>query len=319
MTDAPFTLDDARRRLAEALGRAPKEAVRGEWSGTAMQAGVSKLSGGYRDAGGHHVEEHAGARAAIREVIDKLASGAAEPFNAAEIRWTRSRLPWRRGEVEIETSFVEEIVPRGPDHPVYEEAAAARRRFWETLGEVAAEPAVDRSVANDYAQTKWFGPHRRVLFVRRPGEVLLATDGLSTPWAGISEHENGVECEVMLRLADEGGALTPASPQVETWANLLVELGDLVADGFRVRRDIERHGALLFCRLPASSAPFARMILSVAQGDDVIEGLPFGSIRLLEATPVTKEEILGGDPDEPWAASAARTALEKRRGARAAF
>ena len=311
MTDAPFTLDDARRRLGEVLGQAPKDAVRGEWSGTAMQAGVSKLSGGYRDADGHHVEEHEGAREAIREVIDRLAAGAAEPFNAAEIRWTKSRLPWRRGEVEIETSFVEEIVPRGPDHPAYEQAAAARRRFWERLGDLAPEPAADRGVVNDFAQTKWFGPHRRVLFVRRPGEVLLVTDGLSTPWAGISERENGVECEVVLRLADETGALTPSSPEIDTWANLMIGLGDLVADGFRVRRDVERHGALLFCRLPASSAPFARMILSVAQEHDEIEGLPFGSIRLLEATPIAEEELPDGDPDEPWGASAARAALEK--------
>lgn len=315
MTDAPFTLEDAHRRLGEVLDRAPKQAVRGQWSATTTQAGVSRLSGGYRDADGHHVDEPEDHAAdVVREVVERLDASAAEPFNTAEIRWAKSRLPWRAGTVSIETAFDPVIVPRGPDHPAYEEAASARRRFWAAIGELAPEPALERGAANAYAQTKWFGPHRRVLFVRRPGEVLLATDGLSTPWAGISERENGVGCEVMLRLEDLDGALSLASEVVEMWAGMMLGVGDMVADGYRVLRDVEQNGAILFCRLPDECAPYARIILSVAPEAGVIEGLPFGSVRVVEATPVTEDEVVGRDPDEPWGATAARAALARRAG-----
>jgi hypothetical protein len=164
--------------------------------------------------------------------------------------------------------------------------------------------------ANGHGQTKWFGPHRRVLLVQRPGESLLATDGLSTPWAGITERENGVECELVLSMGGNEDAGMPSPDAADLWAGVLIGAGDLVADGYRVLRDVGAHGAILFCRLPEGCRPMTRLILSL--DGRTIEGLPFGSAPLLRATAVADDEVAGRDPDEPWAATAARDALRRR-------
>ncbi|ABC91403.1 hypothetical protein RHE_CH02631 [Rhizobium etli CFN 42] len=147
--------------------------------------------------------------------------------------------------------------------------------------------AAERETANVYNQTKWFGPHRRVLAVDAPEKLILSTDGLSIPWAGISEPENGVECELFM----EFDPATLDSTGTANWANLLINLGDLVADGHRVARDVEKHGAILFCRLTEDYAPLTRIILSCDPSR--IDGLPFGSVPLIRATPVAEDEIEG--------------------------
>lgn len=305
----PYSLADAERDLRETLDRAPKGAVKGEWQATTMQAGHSSRTGGYEDRHGHAVSEP-GFRdlGAIDEVLAKLEGSAGERFNTVSITWTKARLPFRRGKVAIETRFDAIIVPRGPHDPSYEAAAAARRRFWEAIGATGIEIAAERGTANVHAQTKWYGPHRRVLLVRHPGGPLLATDGLSTPWAGIAKRENGVECELVLALPQD-----PSAPKAETivlWGDVLIGIGDLVADGHRVRRTVEELGAILFSRLGDECRPMAFVVLSL--DDRRIEGLPFGSARLLRATPVTEAEVAGLDPADPWAVEAARAALRAR-------
>ncbi len=100
--------------------------------------------------------------------------------------------------------------------------------------------------------------------------------------------------------------------RVRLWANIVVNLGDRVADGYRVARDVETHGAILFSRLPAACAPFEFVILAAAADGAAIPDLPFGSVPLFEAVPVTAAEMAGGDPDEAWEASTARAALARR-------
>ncbi|ANK92202.1 MULTISPECIES: hypothetical protein [Rhizobium] len=305
---ASYSIDDAIRELTPVLGKAaPAGAVSGEWIATTMQAGHSSRTGGYRDAGGNLVsEESTKPLDIIEDVIEKLDAAASHRFNKVVIRWKKAKLPFMRGELTIDTTYDQSIVPRGPEDPVYEAATAARRAFWQTRGGVREGFAAERETANVHNQTKWFGPHRRVLAVDAPEKLILATDGLSTPWAGISEPENGVECELFM----EFDPATLDSTGMANWANLLINLGDLVADGHHVARDVEKHGAILFCRLTEDYAPLTRIILSCDPSR--IDGLPFGSVPLIRATPVAEAEIEGRDPDEDWGATAARQALAKR-------
>lgn len=90
----------------------------------------------------------------------------------------------------------------------------------------------------------------------------------------------------------------------------MINLGDLVADGYRVARDVEKHGAILFCRLTEDYLPLSRVILSRDPGR--INGMPFGSVPLIRATAIVESEIESRDPDEDWGALAARQALAKR-------
>lgn len=304
---ASYSIDDAIRELSPVLGKAPAGAVSGEWTATTMQAGHSSRTGGYLDAEGKHVrQDSTHPLDLVGDVIEKLDAAASERFNKVVIRWKKPRLPFMRGEITIDTEYDQSIVPRGPDDPIYEVAAVARRAFWQTRGSLREGFAAERETANIHNQTKWFGPHRRILAVDAPGRLTLATDGLSTPWAGISEPENGVECELFM----EFDAATLDAGGIGNWANLLINIADLVADGHRVARDVEKHGAILFCRLTEDYAPLTRIMLS--RNDGRIEGLPFGSVPLILVTPIAEAEIEGQDLDDDWGATAARHALAKR-------
>lgn len=320
MDGTAYAIADAERDLRASLGRAPVGAVAGAWSATTVQAGHAQISGGYTDAGGHYVaEEPRRAFDAVGAAVDRLAAAGGPAFNRVEVRWTADRFPLsllgRPGRVRVETAFDPAIVPRGPDDPAYEAAAAARRRFWEGRGTLLPGYTAQTSQANVYGQTLWFGPHRRILMLRplsaAADGVVLATDGLSTPWAGIPNRENGVDCEVALRLP-EGRGEDAEAERVRLWTNILISLGDRIADGHRVADTVARHGAILFCRLPAECAPFAQMILTAEADGAVIGGLPFGSVPLLEAVPVSAAEVADDDPDEAWGATAACAALARR-------
>ncbi|API51156.1 hypothetical protein BMW22_05455 [Rhizobium leguminosarum] len=302
-----YSIDDAIRELAPALSKAPAGAVIGDWTATTMQAGHASRTGGYLDAEGKHVpEDSRHPLDIIADVVEKLEASEVPRFNKVVIRWKKPKLPFMQAKITLETSYDQTIVPRGPDDPIYETAAAARRAFWQNRGTLQEDFAVERGTANIHAQTKWFGPHRRILAIHAPGRLTLATDGLSTPWAGISEPENGVECELFM----EFDAATLDAAGIENWANLLINIGDLVADGYRVARDVEKHGAILFCRLTEDYRPMTRIMLS--RDASRIDGLPFGSVPLIRATPIAETEIEGQDLSDDWGAAAARNALAKR-------
>ena len=302
-----YSNSDAARDLRPALDKAPAGAVNGEWFFITEQAGVSSQTGGYMYADGSHVAEGNHALQKVREVVEKLEAARVQPFNKVIVHWTRSKIPLIRGRVTVETLFDETIVPRGPQDPIYEVAAEARRAFWERCGSVSDGFTVERDDANVHNQTKWFGPHRRVLNIKRNTTLTLATDGLSTPWAGIADPENGVGCELFMEL----DASNMISQQIDDWAHLLITLGDLVADGYQVAADVENYGAILFCALTDEYNPVTRIILS--RDSRRIDNLPFGSVPLIRVTPIAESEIAHLDQSDEWASSAARHALAERQ------
>jgi len=243
----------------------------------------------------------------IRNVIDKLEASQIQPFNKVTVRWTKAKIPLMRGRVTVDTIFDETIVPRGPQSPMYEAAAVARRAFWKRYGDVSDSFIAERDDGNVHNQTKWFGPHCRVLSTKSSTKLTLATDGLSTPWAGVAEPENGVECELFMEL----DASDNTSHQINDWAHLLISVGDLVADGYQVAADVEKYGAILFCSLTDDYKPMTRIILS--RDGRQIEGLPFGSVPLIRVTPIAEAEIENHDQSDEWASNAARHALAERR------
>jgi len=304
----PYAISDAVRDLHPVLDQAPASAASGEWIATTMQAGVSSMEGGYMDADGGYISlDDSRPEGIVQNVVDKLEAAQAGTFNKVTVRWVKPTLPLMRSQLTVEAVFDEEIVPRGPDDPVYEAVALARRTFWQTRGEVGSGALAEGDDANIHNQTAWFGPHRRVLVIRTSTTLTLATDGLSTPWAGVPTPENGVECELFM----EFDAATISDQQVHDWAQSLVEIGDFVADDYQVAKEVEAHGAILFCRLADAHGPMTRVILS--RDGSRMEGLPFGLVPLVRVTPITEAEIEGEDQSDEWAARAARHALGKRQ------
>ncbi|WP_237376798.1 hypothetical protein [Raoultella terrigena] len=243
----------------------------------------------------------------VREVVAKLEASQIQPFNKVIVHWTRSIIPLIRGRVTVDTLFDETIVPRGPHDPINEAASVARRAFWEKYGSVSDGFKAEQNDANVHNQTEWYGPHRRVLDIKNYTQLTLATDGLSTPWAGIADPENGVGCELFMEL----DASSFTSHEIDDWAHLLIKLGDLVADGYQVAADVEKYVAILFCTLTDEYSPMTRIILS--RDGRKIDNLPFGSVPLIRVTPIAESEIEHLDQSDEWASSAARHALAERQ------
>ncbi|WP_380180501.1 hypothetical protein [Kalamiella sp. sgz302252] len=302
-----YSVSDAARDLRPVLDKAPAGAVNGEWFFVIKQAGVSSQSGGYMHADGSHIAAGELAFQKIQKVVEKLEASRIQPFNKVIIRWRRPKIPLMRGRVTVDTIFDEAIVPRGPHDPVYEAAAVTRRAFWKMYGDVSGDFAAEQRDANIHNQTKWFGPHRRVLSIQGSTKLTLATDGLSTPWAGIAEPENGVGCELFM----ESDVADITRHPIDNWAPLLIGVGDLVADGFQIAADVEKYGAILFCTLTNDYKPMTRIILS--RDSRRIEGLPFGSVPLIRVTPIAEAEIEHQDQSDEWASNAARHALAERQ------
>ena len=302
-----YSNSDAARDLRPTLDKAPAGAVKGEWFFITEQAGASSQTGGYMSADGSYVAADNHAFERVREVAKKLEASRIQPFNKIIVRWAKSKIPLMRGRVTVDTVFDEEIVPRAPQDPIYEAAAVARRAFWKMYGDVSDGFTAEQADANIHNQTKWFGPHRRILSTRSGTKLTLATDGLSTPWAGIAERENGVECELFL----EFDASDVTSHQIDDWAHLLISVGDLVADGYQVAADVEKYGAILFCTLTDDFSPMTRIVLS--RDGRRIENMPFGSVPLIRVTPIAEAEIEHQDQSDKWASDAARHALAERR------
>ncbi|AGN88115.1 hypothetical protein [Enterobacter sp. R4-368] len=302
-----YSNSDAAKDLRSALDKAPAGAVNGEWVFITEQAGVASQTGGYRYADGSHITAGDHAFQKVQKVVEKLEASRIQPFNKVIVRWSKSKIPLMRGRVTVDIIFDEAIVPRGPQSPVYEAAAVARRAFWKKYGEVSDGFIAERGDANIHNQTKWFGPHRRVLSTKSSSKLTLATDGLSTPWAGVAAAENGVECELFMELdvSDITGH------QRDDWAHLLMSLGDLVANGYAIAADVEKYEAILFCSLTDDYQPMTRIVLS--RDGRRIEGLPFGSVPLIRVTPITEAEIEHQDQSDEWASNAAKHALAQRR------
>jgi hypothetical protein len=302
-----YSVSDAIANLEVALDKAPRDAISGEWVATTLQAAVSTCKGGYRNREGKYVETPWDTSSEIiREVVDRLEESQSDRFNKVTIRWNKATSPAERGEVTLEVEFDEAIVPRGPDDPIYDMAAAARAAFWQAHGNIAAGFAADFSETNNHNQTKWGGPHRRVLAVRTTEGLTLATDGLSTPWAGVTEPQDGSECELFMEF--DADALD--AKQIDGWANVLIDAGDFLIEDFEAVEDVEKQGAILFCGLANDFRPLSH--ISLSRDDRRIGGLAFGSVPLIRATPVKESELGDKDLSDDCSARAAREALANR-------
>lgn len=279
----------------------------GSWEVTTWQAGTASTSGCYQDEKAQNLGDN-GHNSMIFDIIERLSASADESFNTAKVSWRKSRFPFLKNEVGLSIAFDPEIVPRGPGDTIYQIAAAARRDCWDRIGQMATDPLVETIPDNMHAQTKWFGPHRRVYLVENESGPMLVTDGLSTPWAGISDKENGVEAEVIMMLEP---LLEVGDGDRETktlfWAQILGEIGDFIADGYRIANEVKKYQAIVFCRLQEECSPYGRMVLSAAGYE--IDDLPFGPATVLLATPIPEPDISPDNEQEDWLASVARSAI----------
>lgn len=286
---------------------APASAERLIWTQSIEMAAVSSGSGGFVDANGEWLDPFSKEAAEFTEFISSFVAQMANDgsWNVAEIHWKIDEEA-----ATIETHFDATIVPRANNDPVYELAVSARAAFWRGKGDVIDYPSEPTRI-NDHRQTKWCSPHRRLIRVSTASGVILATDGLSTPWCGVPDEKNGIEFEIYLPL--DGIVIGSGDGELAAWVHALLDVGDFAADEFELCDAVKEHSAVLFCRLDARLLPYTQMILSVPDIEGWLEipGLPFGSISLLRATPARDHDLEGLDLSTDWGAEAARSALSR--------
>lgn len=301
--------EEQAKRLARVMNVvAPAKAFSGKWIQTVEQAGVSSCKGGFADRDGNRLPS-----SSDRRLFDAVGDAIAEIFLAGDQSWNIAEVNWRAPDmaVTIETSFDPEIVPRNSGDPTFEQAATARRDFWNLIGRAAEAYVGPLTPVNDYGQTRWISPHRRLLQVEVDGWRALVTDGLSTPWPGVPDKVNGSCLELFLEMPE-------AQSSVDPWIDIMMGLGDMVADDVGIESYVVENAAILFCDLPVALAPYTHVILSVPSENEPreIPSLPYGSAKILRVTAVTLEDLAGQSLDG-WGVDAAHQALARRLEAKA--
>ncbi len=92
------------------------------------------------------------------------------------------------------------------------------------------------------------------------------------------------------------------------WAQILAEVGDFIADGYRIANEVKENQAIVFCRLQKECLPYSRVVLSAAGYE--IDDLPFGPATVLLATPISEPDISPDHEQEDWLVSVARNAIK---------
>lgn len=108
-------------------------------------------------ADGSHVAEGNHSFQKVREVVDKIEASQMQRFNKVTVQWTRSKTPFIRGRVTVDTLFDETMVPRGPQDPIYEAASVARRAFWGKYDSISDGFMAQENDANVHNQMKRLG------------------------------------------------------------------------------------------------------------------------------------------------------------------
>lgn len=294
-------------RLQDVISAAaPKDAHWGKWRQTIELAGVSSGRGGFSDKMGEFLKsvDDDDVSEAIQMTVQSVYETGDQSWNEATVLWHIDK-----AELTVETNFNADIVPRDIDDPVYEQSAGIRRAFWKEIGTCEEGYLGPEAKTNGYGQTGWLSPHRRLIRIDTATASILATDGLSTPWPGISDKTNGIGIEVFFEV--------PGDTSSDQWTELLLSVGDMISDEGGVEGEIVAISAILFCSLPDEVAPYSHVVLNIPASDKLreISSLPFGSVRLIEATAVTLDDLSGHDL-EVWTPEAALQALERRRFAR---
>lgn len=173
-------------------------------------------------------------------------------------------------------------------------------RYWHEVGEPDAN--LISYMINPQFQGKPAWPNTRQAYrvIRRPGSVIISSDGLSDPFAGTNILDaNGFGCEVFIETPDFVGAKFDALKQ--SWAFALIENFAMnVADWGGIVPRLEDHGVLsleipMHDVLPAdwlNDQGAAGLLIGVPLSgrSEKIE-MPFGPVRFIPITLLHPKEL----------------------------
>lgn len=136
-----------------------------------------------------------------------------------------------------------------PDSAACEASQAARDAYWSGIGQVEPDllaPLISPGLMGGPA---WPATRQAYRVVRRGGSLILATDGLSDPFEGVTGGGNGFGMELFLETAEIDPALAGAPGDISglgrSWAfEILQNVAASVAGAGGVMPMLQRHGVL---------------------------------------------------------------------------
>ena len=209
-----------------------------------------------------------------------------------------------------------------PAEPDLDALSFARRdAFWATVGVVETDVLSHLISPGLMGGPAWPTTRQAYRIVRRDGTTLIATDGMSDPFADGGDV-NGFECELFIETADlspdVAGSVGVIDPIKHSWAfELLSNVAGTIANAGGARVQFDRYGALSM-EVPGvsqSTAIKAALPEKFATSDDAlglliggpapdfpehITDMPLSPVRLIPLVLLTAAElgeIRAGDSD----------------------
>jgi hypothetical protein len=200
------------------------------------------------------------------------------------------------------------------DTVAFNESFNRRYEFWRGVGDLEDDVITHLISPSFTGGPSWPTTRQAYRVVRRPsGAIVIATDGLSDPFSGVSGSGNGFEMELFVETADIApeliGGPGDVSPLSRSWAfELVSHVAGTVAGAGGIVPQLDRYGVLsmelpgvsqsssIAVQIPASyvTADDALGILIGAPAPDFptsIEGMPLSPVRVVPIVVVTAREL----------------------------
>ncbi|MBP1850303.1 suppressor of fused domain protein [Rhizobium halophytocola] len=135
---------------------------------------------------------------------------------------------------------------------------AARDGYWSAIGRMEPDVLAPLVSAGLRGAAAWPTTRQAYRVIRRDGRVILATDGLSDPFKGVSGAGNGFEVELFIETGDIPDDLAGPAGTVgdlsRSWAFVILQqVAGMVAEAGGIRPQLQDYGVLSL-EIPGVSA-----------------------------------------------------------------
>ncbi len=135
------------------------------------------------------------------------------------------------------------------DEEFFEESCQKRDRFWETVGRVETDVLAHLISPSFTGGPEWPTTRQAYRVVRRKNTTIIATDGLSDPFSGVSGGENGFELELFIETPDidpvHAGRAGDVSNISKSWAfEIIQNVAGTVASAGNINTQLDRYQVL---------------------------------------------------------------------------
>lgn len=135
------------------------------------------------------------------------------------------------------------------DEHFFQESCLKRDRFWEAVGQVETDVLAHLISPSLTGGSEWPTTRQAYRVVRRKNTIIIATDGLSDPFRGVSGGENGFELELFIETPDidpeHAGQAGDIGSIGKSWAfEIIQNVAGTVAGAGGINEQLDRYTVL---------------------------------------------------------------------------